>query len=119
MDTTAERVARNESAFRDANERIEAAADGMTHLDEIPFICECPIQTCTEIVRLTREEYEQVRSEGNWFWVVSGHEIATVDGVEIARVQDRRDGFTIMKKIGEAGAVAQELNPRRAVESGA
>lgn len=112
MDTTAERVAKNESAFRDANERIEAAADGMPHLDEIPFICECPIQTCTEIVRLTREEYERVRSDGAWFWVVAGHEVATVGDTEIARVKDRRDGFTIMEKIGEAGAVARELDPR-------
>jgi hypothetical protein len=117
METTAERVARNESAFRDANERIEKAADGMAHLDEIPMICECPVQTCTQIVRLTRSDYEHVRSDGAWFWVAEGHEVATVEGVEIAKVRERRESFTIMEKIGEAGEVSQQLDPRKPVGS--
>jgi hypothetical protein len=112
VDTTAERVARNESVFRDANERIEAAADDMEHLDEVPLICECPIQSCTELVRVSREDYELARSDGAWFLVAEGHEVVTFDGLEIARVKYRRDGFTIMEKVGETGEVARRLDPR-------
>jgi hypothetical protein len=118
MDATAERVAKNEAAFRDANERIEAAADGMPHVHEIPFICECAAQSCTEIVRMTREEYEQVRSRGTTFWVVPGHEFEEVDGKIVGRVVERRDRLTIMEKVGEAAGLAQELSPRRPIESG-
>jgi hypothetical protein len=112
MDTTAERVAKNEAAFRDANERIEEAADRMPHLDAIPLICECSVQTCTEVARITREDYEFVRSNGAWFWVVPGHEIVTVDGVDVAEVRERREGFTILEKIGDASVVARQLDPR-------
>jgi hypothetical protein len=112
MDETAVRVGKNEAAFREANERIEAAADGMTHLAQIPFICECPIQSCTEIVRMTREEYEHVRSRGTTFWVTLGHEVESVDGVVVARLCEQHDRFTIMEKVGDAGAVAQALDPR-------
>ena len=116
MSSTQERVAYNEATFRDANERIEAAADGMVHLDMIPFICECPIVSCTEIVSLTREQYERVRERGNTFLVADGHEVTHVDGVEIARVFEPHDGFTIMAKVGEAGRIAEELNPRSTAE---
>jgi len=118
METTAERAARNESAFRDANERIEGAADAMAHLDEIPLICECSVRTCTEVVRLTREEYELVRSHGACFWVVPGHEVVAVDGVEVAKVRERREHFTILEKIGEAKVVSQQLDPRSAIGKG-
>src|SRR4051794_27210784 len=39
-DITQERIALNESAFREANERIEAAADKMALEGPAPFICE-------------------------------------------------------------------------------
>lgn len=116
MDQTAERVAQNQSAFRDANERIEKAADAMLDLRELPLICECPRRECTEIGRLTRKEYERVRSEGTRFWVVPGHELTTVDGVEVARVLERHERFTVLEKVGEAGAAAEALDPRRPVE---
>jgi hypothetical protein len=116
VDQTAERVAHNQAAFRDANERIEDAADAMLDLHEIPLLCECPQRECTEIGRLTRKEYERVRSEGAWFWVVPGHETTTVDGVEVARVLERHERFTVLEKVGEAGAVAEALDPRRPVE---
>ena len=48
-----ERIAKNDAKFREANERISAAAE--EHAVEgmrIPFICECADPTCMEIVRL-------------------------------------------------------------------
>jgi len=60
-DMTHERIALNESTFREANERIEAAADKMDLVGPVPFICECPDRTCTQIVRVTLDGYEDVR----------------------------------------------------------
>jgi hypothetical protein len=58
---TADRVARNDATFREANEQISerAAAYGVDGL--LPFICECAEESCTEIVRLTSSEYDCVR----------------------------------------------------------
>ena len=60
-DLTTERIAENQCSFREANEKIEAAADNMELLDRIPFICECADANCMEIVRLSQDEYEVVR----------------------------------------------------------
>jgi hypothetical protein len=111
--TIAERVARNQATFRDANERIEQAADGMVDLaDPLPFICECARRNCTELTRLTREEYEGVRKDARQFFVARGHEICEVDGVVVATMVDRRERYTVLRKVGEAGQVAEDLDPR-------
>jgi hypothetical protein len=112
-ETVAERVAHNEHAFRVANERIEAAA-GRIPLDSelIPFLCECAVPNCTEITRLTREEYERVRDQGNTFLVAPGHEVVAVEGVTIARLVEKFERFSRMEKIGEAGEIAEQLDPR-------
>lgn len=112
MDEISERVARNQSAFRDANERIEGAADAMLDLDVIPLMCECADPKCTEIVRLPREAYERVRSRPDTFWVVPGHEVTSVDGVRVARVLERNEEFSVLAKIDDAGALAVSLDPR-------
>jgi hypothetical protein len=66
MDPTAERVARNDAAFRDANERIAPAARA-AEVSRVPFICECADRECSEIVRLTLDEYERIRVNTRWF----------------------------------------------------
>jgi hypothetical protein len=37
--------------------------------------------------------------------VVPGHEVCVVDSASVARVEARRDGFTIIETLGEAGEV--------------
>lgn len=112
MDEISERVARNQSAFRDANERIEGAADAMLDLDQLPLICECANPSCTELARLGREDYERVRSHATWFWVVPGHEVTNVDGVDVARVLEQHDRYSVLEKIDAAGDLAASLDPR-------
>jgi hypothetical protein len=112
--TIAERAARNQSTFRDANERIRDMADRVEAEDAAPFICECPRRECTSVTNLRLEEYEMVRERGNRFLVVPGHEITVVDGVEIARVASTHDRFTVMEKVGEAAVVAEQLDTRTA-----
>lgn len=115
-DRISERVARNQSTFRDANERIEGAADAMGEFDRVPFICECPRRDCVDLTRLTLTEYEGVRANARRFLVVPGHEVCEVEGVAVAKVVDRYESFSVLEKVGESGQVAEALDPRREVE---
>src|SRR3954463_8482351 len=111
VDLSAERVARNDAVFREANEAIAetAAEHGLT--ERVPLICECAEPTCTEIVRLSVAEYEMVRAEPRWFLNAPGHEVAAGPH---GKVIERRDGYVVVEKIGEAGAIAEALDPRDA-----
>jgi hypothetical protein len=111
-DGAAEKVGRNNAVFRDANEEIEAAATqfGLTADSLSPFICECSDARCLEVVRLTLEEYRHVRSDPRWFVHAVGHE-TEIEGA--VRPVEERDRFTIVEKIGVAGAEAAELAPER------
>jgi hypothetical protein len=73
---TEERIARNDSIFRDANEQINASAIEHDTGEEqaVPFICECADEHCTTIVPLSRSEYEDVRTDSRQFLTVFGHE---------------------------------------------
>lgn len=111
--TTACRVAENQHAFRQANERIETYADHVAGgKDRLPFLCECPRRRCVEIVRLPRDEYELVRARADTFLVAPGHEVCVVAGVRTARVVERFGHFSLMAKIGAAGERVQELDDR-------
>jgi hypothetical protein len=68
-----ERALENERLFRSANERIH---DRRTELDldgRTPYLCECEDQTCTQLIRLTRDEYAGIRSIGARFVIAPGH----------------------------------------------
>src|SRR5947199_17611 len=53
-----ERVARNQAAFRTVNEGIAAGREDSGRPQ--PFVCECAIVGCTELIMLTADEYEAV-----------------------------------------------------------
>jgi len=69
---TEERIARNDSIFRDANEQINAKAKEHATDEEqaVPFICECADEHCTTIVPLSLAEYEDVRTDSRQFLTV-------------------------------------------------
>jgi hypothetical protein len=110
VNPTAERVAKNDATFRDANEGIAAAARRAA-FDRVPFICECAEPTCTTIVRLTLDEYEQVRSSPRHFLSAPGHE-ETAAG--LGAVVARAEGYVVVEKLGEAGEIVEQLDPRSA-----
>ena len=103
MEERLERTARNESLFREVNDRIEElsaeveaqgiAPDGGL----IEFHCECGRDGCTERVRLTVEEYQGVRADNDRFAVVPGHETPEMEVV--VEVADR---FFVVDKLPEA-----------------
>ena len=110
-DATTEKIARNNAAFRDANDRIEtAAADhGFRDGRRVPFLCECSDERCITIVRMTLDEYERVRSNPRWFAHAPGHEVRIGGAVEPV---EQHDEFVLVEKIGHAGDVATDLARR-------
>jgi hypothetical protein len=108
-DPVAERVAQNDAAFRDANEGIEDAADSIGIDGLLPFICECADTRCTELLRLTRKEYEDVRADPTQFINAHGHEKSAQGW---ARVLVARPNYAIVVKIGDAAEIAVERDPR-------
>ncbi len=110
MDTqqlTQERIALNQSTFRKANEKIEVAADEMALLGWVPFICECADRRCTELVRLTLDEYQQVRQHPRRFFNALGHEAISVEAGADEVVETRKE-YVIVDKIGVAGEISAE-----------
>jgi hypothetical protein len=105
---TAERAARNESVFREANERIERRLEDLSlEHGRSPFLCECEDETCSEVVRLTLTEYEHVREHPRRFLVAPGHDTGEAEIVET------HDRYVVVEKEGETGKIAAELDPRR------
>jgi hypothetical protein len=106
---TAERVAKNQATFREANERIEQASREYDVEGRLPFICECSDPDCVEILRLKLAEYETVRARPTHFITARGHHRAEGSW---GNVVERRDGYEIVKKVGDAAAVVEALDPR-------
>ena len=108
MDRSARQRAQNEAAFREANERLEdkAAELGFSH-ERTPYLCECENERCTELIALSRPEYEQVRAAPRRFVVVVGHHQPSYDEV----IQEEPE-FTIIEKTGEEGDLVAAQHPR-------
>jgi hypothetical protein len=100
-----ERAGKNQSLFREVNERIGDLAGNATTFPT--FICECMTETCDEQVPLTVEEYEHVRSNGNRFFVLPGHE-----NREVEETVEANERFVVVAKLGAGAQVAADLDPR-------
>jgi hypothetical protein len=103
-----ERVARNEAASRDLNERLEEAHDGEPRDQQIRMFCECGREECDRLVAITIPEYEELRSDSRQFVVVMDHVMGDVE-----RVVSRTDRFVVVAKLeGTPAAVVTEEDPR-------
>jgi hypothetical protein len=103
-----ERLGRNESIFREVNERIEDAATKLSPMFT-EFMCECADETCLEYVSLTLVEYGSIRERGPVYFVVRpGHRNDEIEHV----VDGEADRYDVVMKVGEAAEVAIELDPR-------
>jgi len=105
------RLARNETLYREANERVaEVAAQLLEGETDTPggFICECDVADCTELIPMTLAEYEAMRAVPIRFAVVPGHELP-----EIESVVERHPAYLVVeKRDDEAQEVARETDPR-------
>jgi hypothetical protein len=107
---TEERIARNDSIFRDANDQINAKAKEHDTGEEqpVPFICECADEHCTTIVPLSLAEYEGVRTESRQFFTVFGHE--RFEG--LVEIVATNHNHLVVRKSGRAGEIAEALDTR-------
>jgi hypothetical protein len=97
-------IGRNESLFREVNERIrEITAAQDVPLDErVLFQCECGRLDCHEQVEITLAEYESIRSYTHRFLVRPGHDIDAVESVV-----SRNERYVVVEKQGEAADAAE------------
>ena len=108
-DPRAARIARNESAFRELNEKLEASVHrGRPDEDYAGFVCECGDPACDDTVRLALPTYESIRQDARLFFVAPGHEAPDVEDVV-----DREDGFSIVRKHEEVAELVDDRDPRR------
>ncbi len=93
-----ERVAHNESAARELNDKLGMGT----------FLCECSDLDCTAVVRMPRELYDSIRSDSMLFFARPGHEQP-----EAEDVVKRHDAFVVVRKHDDVAHIAQERDPRR------
>ncbi len=105
MGASLERLARNQVLFREVNERIREVLDSADGYP-VDFMCECSQTDCTETISLDRDEYEDVRSKGNRFVLVPGHEI-----LDVEQVVEDNGRFRLVEKTVEADFAAR-TDPR-------
>jgi hypothetical protein len=99
------RIAKNETVFRQVNERIR---DLTVYEDLIEFLCECGDGDCLQPVSMSAADYERVRARGTWFLIVPGHDLP-----EAENVVEEHDGFHIVQKHdGVPAAIAIDADPR-------
>ena len=103
-----ERVARNETLFRDVNERIKGVSEDAHPASTTDFLCECGDPDCTEPVPLTPVEYEEVRRNATHFAIVPGH-----SDPQIEVVVAHNERFAVVEKNDpRAARVAVREDPR-------
>jgi hypothetical protein len=96
MATREERLAANESFFREVNEEIERLTEGWALESLRDFVCECSDASCTQVVSMTLKEYRGVRAHRHRFAVVPGHELP-----EIETVVERHQRYLVVEKHAE------------------
>jgi hypothetical protein len=105
VDERTRRVAENETLFRQVNERVVAGPKRPGEQFEI--ICECEDTGCMDHICVTSELYERARSEPTDFLLKPGHAKP-----EFETVVENHEDFVLVRKTGEAGALAKKLDSR-------
>jgi hypothetical protein len=103
-----ERAARNQSLFREVNERVASLNQRFDELTPYgSWACECASVDCLEQIPMTLGEYEALREFPTRF-AVAPSEAHVIPEVE--RVVETTDRYWAVEKIGKAGEVAAELS---------
>ena len=107
MSVREERLAANEDFFRRLNERLEEMTPDSS--PKLIVICECADMDCAQRLTLQPGEYERVRAVPTDFVVALDHEDPTIEVIVL-----RTDRFEVVRKRGDAGETAEDLDPRGA-----
>jgi hypothetical protein len=101
-----ERMVRNEAFFREVNERVLDVNETFgVPAESGDFVCECGDAACVERIRLTLDEYRDVRRDPTLFAIVPGHELPAVEDV----VATNEHYAVVRKRPGEPAEIAREL----------
>lgn len=103
MDPRDERIAKNEAMFRAANRELTQASKEAGGDGELEVLCECGQEACNSLISMTVAEYDSVHSQDDRFVVLPGHE-----NPEIESVVERREGYLVVDKVGEAEEIAED-----------
>jgi hypothetical protein len=106
-ETSRERVARNQAVYRQVNEAIRAGRDESQKGPQ-PFVCECAILGCNELVELTVEQYEAVRQSPQRFVILKGHDIPEAESV----IWDDGGDVVVVEKDSDLAPITRALDPR-------
>ena len=106
-ESSVRRVALNEVASRRVNETIAPSPEAGWDLGLVERVCECGNAACKAPLWLTVAEYEELRRDGRRFAIVHEHVAPSVE-----RVVERRERYTIVEKIADAGRIAEDQDPR-------
>jgi hypothetical protein len=96
MNGSLERLARNQSLFREVNKRLRALSVQQVQVpwtDRTAYLCECGDDACLEMVELTPDQYEALRSDEDMFVLACGHEANGED------VMEQTDGFVVVRRL--------------------
>ena len=108
MSVREERMARNEAASREINERIEEAYQGEPPANRIDIVCECARMTCDAAIDITLDEYEHVRTDALRFVILPEHFVDDIERIVFENVR-----FAVVaKREGKPADVAKNENPR-------
>jgi hypothetical protein len=106
----AQRAAKNQSLFREINERVKELNTGFgVVLPMGEWICECSNDTCVERVELLMEEYEAVRRNGARFLVAPSDDHVWHD---LESLVERNERYWVVEKEGVAAALTSDADPR-------
>lgn len=104
-DLRKERLVINEALFRNVNEGIRAGA--RERGGTLRIRCECGTLGCNLLFDVPFDVYEATRADPRRFLLLEGHDVP-----EVERVVERHEGFMVVEKHPEAGAIADATDPR-------
>jgi hypothetical protein len=105
VDERARRVAENEILFREVNEHVVGGS--RRYAENFEILCECADPTCMEHIHVTTESYERARDQPTDFLLKPGHAKP-----EFETTIESHEEFVLVRKNGEAAAIARKLDPR-------
>jgi hypothetical protein len=104
------RAGQNQSLFRDVNERIRQGKEGRTAWMGISqWVCECADEDCTERIRMSLDEYEELRENPTHFAVAPDMKHVVPDA---ELVVEKHEYYWVVEKVREAAEVAEQRDVR-------
>ena len=82
------RIEQNQALFREGKELLERRSETMRN----DFVCECGDTNCWQLIALTMQEYQRVRTSPNLLAVAPGHESTAGD-----KVVERTDRYVLVE----------------------